>query len=305
MAGTDRSGSPRGRYPDIPDDERYTMFVADGPEGVRLVTQPDHADLSGQIARHWGNEMFEKPEPYSPMIIAAENHDYGWRRYDLTPHIHDDKSKPIDFRELASDEWTDFYGSGVETTTDIDPYAGLLVSLHASGLRRQGYGLRSGIPDMHNDPDYASFVEEQEQFQEVILNRLQDTDRFAPYATETEQEFLNEIHETGEYSGRCRTWCNYQLLQLFDLLSIYFCDNALDETTIGPATVAYDAEDTELTLTPVDETNVRIDPYPFDSSPLTLSTTGRYVPNTFESQEELTDLYYESDPKTLEFTVRE
>lgn len=280
------------------------MFVADGPAGFRLVTQPDHADLSGQLARHWGNETFEKPEPYVSMIIASENHDYGWKQYDLTPRIHDDEARPVGFRELASDEWTDFYGSGVEATADIDLYAGLMVSLHASGLRRQGYGLRSGIPDLHTDPDYASFVEEQEQFQDRIMEQLQDTDRFAPYATATEQEFLSEIHETGDYAGHCRTWCNYQLLQLFDLLSIYFCDNALDETTVGPAPVTHDAEATELTITPIDETNVRIDPYPFDSSPLTLSTTGRYVPNTFENQAELTELYYESDPETLDFTVR-
>lgn len=282
------------------------MFVADGPEGFRLVTQPDHATLSGQLARHWGNETFEKPEPFSSMIIASERHDYGWRQYDHTPHIHEERSRPVDFRELTSDEWTDFYGAGVETTAGIDLYAGLMVSLHASGLRRQGYGLRSGIPDMHTDPGYATFVKDQEQFQDRIMEKLQDTDRFASYATETEREFLSEIHETGDYAGQCRTWYNYQLLQLFDLLSIYFCDSAtLEETTVGPAPVTYDAEETELTITPIDETNVRVDPYPFDSSPLTLSTTGRYVPNTFENQAALTELYYESDPETLDFTVRE
>lgn len=281
------------------------MFVAEGPDEFRFITQPDHANVSGQIALHWGNETFEKPEPYRSMIIAAENHDYGWRRYDLTPHLHEETSKPIGFRDFAGDEWADFYGLGVESTTDIDPYGGLVVSLHASGLRRQGYGLRTEIPDKHTDPVYASFVEEQEQFQEEIMDQLRDNDRLAPYATETERAFLNEIHETGTSSKECRTWRNYQLMQVFDLLSIYFCDDyTLERTTIGPAPVT-DSEETELTITPIDDDEVRIDPYPFDTSPLTFSTTGRYVPNTFETQDELTESYYKNELETIEFTVRE
>jgi hypothetical protein len=281
------------------------MFVVERSDEFRLVTQPDHANLSGQVALHWGNETFETPDPHHSMIIAGEDHDHGWKKYDLTPHI-DDTGKPIGFREAMGDEWTTFYGSGVENTMDVDLYSGLMVSLHAAGLRRQGYGVRPEIPDMHNDPEYASFVEEQEQFQEEIMAHLQDNDRFASYATETERAFLNEIHETGDYSGRCRTWYNYLLLQVFDLLSIYFCDNyTLEETTIGPVPVTYGSEETELTITPIDDTEVRIDPYPFDTSPLPFSTTGRYVSNTFETQEELTELYYKSERETFSCTVRE
>lgn len=282
------------------------MFVAESTEGFRVVTQPDHANLSGQVALHWGNDTFEKPSPHHSMIVAGEDHDHGWRAYDLTPHIHDEDTTPIGFREVTADEWTTFYGSGVEQTTDVDPYGGLMVSLHASGLRKQGYGVRPEIPGMDGNSEYSSFVEEQEQFQEEIMAQLRDDDRFAPYATEKEQEFLNEIHESGTYSGRCRMWYNYLLLEIFDLLAIYFCDNyTLGETTIGPTPVAYNAETTELTVTPVDDAAVRIDPYPFDTSPLTLSTTGRYIPKTFENQTELTELYYESERKRLDFTVRE
>lgn len=237
------------------------MFVAESTEEIRVVTQPDHANLSGQAALHWGNETFETPAPYHSMIIAGEDHDHGWREYDLTPHIHDEDTTPIGFREIADDEWTTFYGSGVEHTTDVDPYGGLMVSLHASGLRRQGYGVRPEIPGMDDNSEYISFVEEQEQFQEEIMAQLRDNDRFAPYITEKEQEFLNEIHKTGEYSGQCRTWYNYLLLEMFDLLAIYFCDNyTLGETTIGSVPVAYNAETTELTVTPVDDADIRIDP---------------------------------------------
>lgn len=282
------------------------MFVAEGPDEYRLIAQPDHANLSGQVTLHWGNDEFDPPEPHHSMVVAAEGHDHGWNTYDLEPHLKPDEQKPIGFLEVTSDEWTSFYGGGVEASADVDPYGGLMVSLHASGLRRQGYGVRPEMTDMHKDPGYADFVEVQEAFQTDLMEEMSQSEEYAEYATEEERAFLREIHETGEYSGRCRTWYNYHLLQVFDRLSIYYCNNySLEETTIGPAPVTYDGEEVELTVTPVGDAEVTVDPYPFDASPLTFSTSGRRIPKTFESQGELTRLYYESERRPMELTVRE
>ena len=37
-------------------------YESDG--SIVMITQNDHAQLSGLFAAHWGNETFEKPRPY-------------------------------------------------------------------------------------------------------------------------------------------------------------------------------------------------------------------------------------------------
>ncbi|EMA52492.1 MULTISPECIES: DUF3891 family protein [Halococcus] len=284
------------------------MIVAEDADRFRLVPQPDHAHLTGQIARHWGNERFERPAPDHSMIIAAEDHDRGWRQYDLAPSIHPDGARPLGFREYPGEEWTTVYRSGVENTVAIDTYAGLLVSLHGTGLRRQGYGARCDIPDMHDDPVYADFIAEQEQLQKEVVGQLNDDDRFSRYVSADDLAFLEEIHETGAYSGHCRTWHNYLLLEIYDRLSLYLCENTpLPETTLGPVPITDGTEDsqTELHVVPTDEMAVRIEPYPFDTSPMTVSVSGRYVPKTFETQDQLTERYYRSERERLQFTIHE
>lgn len=287
------------------------MFVVENTDEYRLITQPDHANMSGKIAVNWGNATFSDPEPKHSLVVAAEDHDHGWKKYDLYPRIEGNEKKPIDFIEISSDDWTSFYGTGVQDSTEVDPYGGLMVSMHASGLRRQGYGVRPKIPDLYDDPGYADFVDEQEKFQEELIVDLQDSEILGDYATQKEQEFLHELHERGDHEkvevdGYSRTWYNYNLLQVFDRIAIYFCDNdPLEETTIAPMPRTYDSEMEELHIQPIGDKDVRLDPYPFETSPLTLEVDARFIPKTYETQEELIRTYYLTERKNLEFTVCE
>ena len=76
---------------------------------------------------------------------------------------------------------------------------------------------------------------------------------------------------------------NYRALQIFDLLSLYFCcdgyasDSQFKEYSIAPVRVAYDStEEVELRIVP-DGNAVRFDPYPFDVSPLRVSVRARML----------------------------
>jgi hypothetical protein len=55
-------------------------YETDG--SIVMITQNDHAQLSGLFAAHWGNEEFEKPRPYGSLVRAAMFHDRGWIRYE-------------------------------------------------------------------------------------------------------------------------------------------------------------------------------------------------------------------------------
>ncbi len=51
---------------------------------IVMITQNDHAQLSGLFAAHWGNKEFEKPHPNGSLVRAAMFHDRGWIRYETS-----------------------------------------------------------------------------------------------------------------------------------------------------------------------------------------------------------------------------
>jgi hypothetical protein len=278
------------------------MIVTESAGRYRLVTQPAHSRQAGRLARHWGNDRFDAPDPHHACTVAAAVHDNGWWAYDRQPHLVD--GAPADILDPEKAEWTAFYERGPERAAAVDPYAGLLVSLHGTGVKRQRYGWDRSIPD--GSTQYAAFIERQERFQRELFDRLADDDRYARLAGPEERAALETLHETGtldpEGDGEApRLWTNYRLLQTWDRLSLALCWNApLRATTLGPvpvdapSTVTIDAE-------PAGERRLRLDPYPFDTDPLPAPVAGRVVPATVDSERALVEAYYGADPERFEF----
>src|SRR5262245_16219952 len=114
------------------------MIVRNEPHGgLLLIAQTDHSRVVGQLAAHWGNRDFAAPRPYDSVVRAATFHDYGWLRYETSPLVDPQSGIPYQFvqvplteAQLAAYQW------GLDWMTDIDPYAGLIVSMHRTGLWR-------------------------------------------------------------------------------------------------------------------------------------------------------------------------
>jgi len=54
------------------------MVIRELKNGCCFVsTQEDHAELSAQLAAHWGNEKFSRLRPYDTMVFATTYHDSG------------------------------------------------------------------------------------------------------------------------------------------------------------------------------------------------------------------------------------
>jgi hypothetical protein len=77
---------------------------------------------------------------------------------------------------------------------------------------------------------------------------------------------------------------NYRALQIFDLLSLYFCcdgyaaEDEFKEFKIAPVRLSYDSDRTvELRVLPGGPASVRFDPYPFDISPLKICVRARVM----------------------------
>ena len=69
-------------------------------------------------------------------------HDRGWIRYETSPQLNPQTGKtpnyrdvPVDMTQLAAFQWASDWLSG------IDPYAGLMIAKHRTGLWQGRYGV--------------------------------------------------------------------------------------------------------------------------------------------------------------------
>jgi len=114
------------------------MVIRELKDGRCFVSlQEDHAELSAQFAAHWGNDRFSRLRPYQTMVFATTYHDSGYREWEGTPPMNVEKGRPYAHREdvpnFEAVELNAYY-KNVDWLSSQDLYAGLLVSMHRTGL---------------------------------------------------------------------------------------------------------------------------------------------------------------------------
>lgn len=222
------------------------MIVRDDGEAWHVVLQTDHADLSAELARAWGGHGFAPPEPFDPVVTAAARHDDGWAVWERAPTLTAD-GRPTNFLEVDVRSHVAFYRAAIEAVSEQDRYAGLLVSMHGTGIYRGRYGIDHELRlelEGEEAEAVAAFVEDQEERQEALR------------------------HELG--IDEDRRWANYRLLQVYDRLSLHLClapPGARQRQRIERAPREPGGEEVDLSVTPDGEGRARIGPYPFADDP--------------------------------------
>jgi len=206
------------------------VIVRDLGDAWQVVMQPDHADLSAEFARAWATPL--KPS----LVTATERHDDGWAVWEQSPRL-DEEGAPVGFLQVDVRSHLAFYRAGIAAITEEDPDAGLLVSMHGAGIYKQRYGLDTAL-------GLSRAAEVQGEVDEFVA--------------EQEAKF------GGEPGDR---WDDYELLQLFDRLSLYFCLRQGEE-----------AELQGYRIEPVGPWHVRLDPYPFGDGADGFSLLRRVIP---------------------------
>lgn len=240
------------------------MLVRDAGDAWQLVLQPHHADLSGQLARAWGGEGFRPPRPRESVALAATRHDDGWAVWERRPRLGPDGA-PQSFFTVPVSVHLSFYRAAVEVVCDEDPYAGLLVSMHMSGLYRSRYGVM---------PTPGMTLEGEDRAQ---------AEAFAAAEEERQAALAREL---GVSDGE--RWTSYALLQVFDVVSLYFGLADVEAGTEGAVegVPAADGGRTRIAISPLGPWRVRFDPFPFAESPTALTLARRLVPKrTWEDDE--------------------
>src|SRR4051812_34854041 len=97
-----------------------------------LITQNDHAIFSGFLAKHIGNEQFERLAP--EVVSAISAHDAGWALHDDEPTLNG-AGQPLHVFEMPMGLATKIWSASAQRAAErLGPYAALLVSLHQLAL---------------------------------------------------------------------------------------------------------------------------------------------------------------------------
>jgi Protein of unknown function (DUF3891) len=232
------------------------MLVRDAGDAWQLVLQTDHADLAAQLAAAWGGPGFARPEPYAPLVRAARRHDDGWATWEQQPRLDADGT-PQSFLTVPAAVHLAFYRAGVECVCDEDPAAGLLVSMHMSGLYRRRYGVMPSPPRALGEDvrDVVDAFVEQEEDRQVALRRMLDADE-------------------------AWRWTSYALLQAFDVVSLYFGLANVEAGTSGACEgvpTADGGDPARIAIEPLGPWRVRFDPYPFAQDQVALTLRRRLL----------------------------
>lgn len=245
-----------------------------------LIAQTDHSRLVGQLAAHWGNKNFAAPDPYSSMIRAATFHDYGWLRYETGPLLNPANGEPYSFLQLPlGTSQLNAYQWSLDWMAGIDRYAGLIVSMHRTGLWKNRYDLMNHPMgyNLHEVSDEVrAFIDRNERWQE------QERKSFNP--------------------DQLRT--NYRLMQIWDLLGLYFCDQDPYEDYIDPVPTDYSGEGgTQLRIRPSGR-QIVFEPYPFDGKPCHVQLAFKRLPrSTFGNVEEFQRAYFRAESDLFHFEL--
>jgi hypothetical protein len=219
------------------------MIVRDRGDDWQVVLQPEHAELSEEVARAWA----DRGPRHDSLVLAARRHDDGWATWERSPMVDADGA-PVGFLDVHVPAHLAFYRAGIAAITDEDPYAGLLVSMHGAGIYRQRYGTDPALK-LTRAPEVQARVD-------ALVDE--------PVSAKT-----SRMEESGVDDELRRG--DYERLQWSDRFSLAFCLRDWDEPG-GPFELG------EFTFEPVGPWRARVSPWPFVERTLACSLVRRLVP---------------------------
>lgn len=257
------------------------MIIRTNDGGLLLIPQTEHSMFVGQLAAHWGNDRFAAPKPFESVARAAAYHDFGYLDWEPDVPFDPETGGPYEFRKLPTRERQLLaYQRCIDWMTDIDRYSGLLVSMHRTGLWRGRYGTieypSMNARSLHSDVE--SFIARNETWQAGEKSHL-DADEVK---------------------------VNFHLLQVWDLLGLYFGCQEPGSDHVEPVPTGYgkDSERVTLKMRNVGGRKVAFDPYPFDQEGIKVQMRGKRLRQAkFADEASFRAAYYKAGNEVLEYEL--
>lgn len=144
------------------------MIIRERSNEIIMITQHDHALISGLIAENVKDSLFHSSSKRKSVEIAIREHDRAWMPVDKHPILNDKTKLPFSFMDLPASFKTVFYKHGIDEVEKMDFYAALLCSAHyvqfmsknkdddliktfIEGERAREQRLKSIIPQFHGE----------------------------------------------------------------------------------------------------------------------------------------------------------
>ncbi len=239
------------------------------------ITQPDHAVASGYLAAHWGNDEFARPGYYAPFpdperlraetILAVAEHDNGWWEWEADPPLDPADGLPLHLTSLSQSDGFERWRRGIARFREEHPYVALLISLHAYSLHAPRVGAESDPAFLH--PLFGSPGD----WPAPEGDELEEARQFVGEQHVLQELLSDRIRNDPQWSAAVEPWHlrpHTRLLQLCDALSLHLCFGGDKEHTLANIPRKNWDDRVSLTVQPVGDHKVAIDPYPFDQEPL-------------------------------------
>jgi len=261
--------------------------------GLLVVRQTDHGDQTGLIADAWGNEDVAPVDARHehPAALAAKHHDDGWTLWERHPTIDPDTELPYQFLALPPREHLPLYRAAVERAAQVDPLAGILISMHGAGIYNDRYGTFR-LTERYFSPDEQMLVDEFLADMRHLQDELMAGTGHRPITHAADEPHVMAL---------------YLALQIWDRLSLQFAFRLAADALIGPLPAGANTGGaaTELRCRNDGSLALRIDPYPFVADETTFPLTACVVPDrAYRAPEEFLGEIAGAASTTLECVVR-
>jgi hypothetical protein len=274
------------------------MIRRDAGHDFLLISQIDHAAVAAALAKHVGNAKFLKASPVA--IAATSLHDAGWPLHDDQPSLNE-RNYPLDVFEVPRAIALKVWAASADRATAIDPYAGLLVSLHSLSLSIYAASLtptateKFDMRKMHDQFAVNKFQHREVERQEQLRAQL----GFNPN--------LPVKHGLAEAKASVKDdqlRFDFRALQAMDLLSLCLCCTKPPQTESNDVLRNPSASPIKLRISKSLDGTVHADPWPFDIRRIELTVPCRRVPaKRFELVEEFQEVYRTAKTESLKVAI--
>ncbi len=264
---------------------------------VWLVTQPDHAEVSGYMAAHWGNDDFAQPGYYAKSVdperlrtetvLGIAQHDNGWWEWEAAPDLSEVDGLPMGLSEFMQDtlDGMDRWWRGISRFSQNHPYASLLIAFHAYWIYARNF-------EIDSEPAFSHPLFSKEPSPNLMADQLDGARRFTGEIKDMQEELsarLGENPESANWGEPEHLKPHVRLLQVLDGLSLSLCCALvcpLNGEARGLGEDAFDLYDVPrrnwedrvtMELRPVGRKRIACNPYPFDLDPLTVHVPVRVL----------------------------
>jgi len=224
-----------------------------------LITQVDHAALSGFLAAHLGNDLFAAPT--AEVIAAIAAHDAGWPLHDDRPTLNA-AGIPLHVFETPPSLSTQIWSASVDQAIKISPYSALLVSLHQLNL--SDFVIRRST---EAKPGTAGFtprdVFDLNKFQHRQIE-LQETFR-KQSGLRTDIPLTLGLARPGTNQAEDRLRCDFRWLVLCDSLSLELCCGKPVFPAIPDVLPSPSGKPLQIQIDRVTDETIVLNPWPFNA----------------------------------------